>query len=380
MIEKTIYRFCPVCDSSNIKNIRHVSFNMGNILPDYYFLACCRNCGFVYANTPAKARNYERYYNEHNKYSGTITIDSEADAIYEAASLLFLKYIKKNDAVLDMGCGTGGLLLNLQKNGYSNLTGCDPSAASIKKLKEKNIKCVKGSIYDVPQKNMRKFDVILLSGVLEHLFDLKRAVRNLSLYLKPESKIICLLPNVLNYHRFPAPLPYYINIEHINHFSPGTLSKLFEYGKFSMLEILNVNIKFGAISAPVIIAVFENQKNTDVSYNKIRNYLHHLESREKVTGKTIDKIVKSKKKVAIWGTGNFARSVLENTNLKNANISFFIDNNLETADKEFFDYKVTTPDSLNNFKGIILVLSILYFEDIEKQIKEMGLKNYIIIK
>jgi 2-polyprenyl-3-methyl-5-hydroxy-6-metoxy-1,4-benzoquinol methylase len=379
-MENTIYRVCPVCDSSNIKNIRRVSFNMGNILPDYYFLACCKNCGFVYANTPASAKDYERYYHEHNKYSSTITIDSEADSIYQAVSPLLSKYIKKDDAVLDMGCGTGGLLLNMKQNGYMNLNGCDPSVASIKKLKEKKIRCFKGSIYEVSKKHIRKFDAILLSGVLEHLFDLKKAVRNLSKYLKPESKIFCIVPNILYYHNSQAPLPYYVNIEHINHFSPATLSKLFEYGNFSMLESVNVNIKFGAINAAAIMAVFENQGNNDISFNKIRYYLDHLESRQFHTQTTIEKIVTSKKKVAVWGTGNFARSIIENTNLKKANIVYFVDNNPEMSGKSFCGYKVVSPNALYNFKGVIIVLSMLYYKDIEGQISNMGLKKYITIK
>jgi SAM-dependent methyltransferase len=375
-----LYRNCPVCYGSDIKNIRRVSFDMENILPDYYFLACCKNCGFVYANTAADAEDYERYYNEHNKYSSTITIDSEADSIYSAISPFLLKYIEKEDAVLDMGCGTGGLLLNMRKDGYSNLTGCDPSLASINKLKEKGLKCIKGSIYDIPAKNMQKFNAILLSGVLEHLYDVKSALRNISLYLKPESKIICNVPDVLNYHSFPAPLPYYINIEHINHFSSGTLLRLFEETDFSILESVCTNIKFGEIKAPVIITVFENQKNRNISYNKTNKYLHDLDLKESVCNKQINEIVSSQKSIAVWGTGNLARSFLKNTNLKKANIAFFVDNNSEMVGKDFCGYKVASPDSLNGFDGIILVLSILYFKDIEKQIINMGLKNYIIIK
>jgi SAM-dependent methyltransferase len=379
-MKNELHRNCPLCDSPDIKNIKRVSFNMENILPDYYFLACCKKCGFVYANTLATAKDYERYYNEHNKYSGTITIDSEADSIYKAVSPFLSKYIKKDDAILDIGCGTGGMLLHMRENGYTNLTGCDPSTASVKKLKKIKIKCFQGSIYDVPDKKMQKFNAILLSGVLEHLYDLKKAVRNLSLYLKPESKIICLVPNVLNYHHFPAPLSYYINIEHINHFSPCTLSELFEYGNFSMLESVSVNIKFGAINAAVIIGVFENHRNTDISLNKTKKYLYDLDLKETTDNRTIDKIVSGKKKVAVWGTGNLARSFLENTNLKKANISFFVDNNYEMVDKLFCGYKVVAPDFLKNFDGIILVFSMLYFKDIEKQIKSMGLKNYIIVK
>jgi SAM-dependent methyltransferase len=353
---------------------------MENILPDYYFLACCRACGFIYANTPAQAADYEKYYSEHNKYSSTITIDSEADSIYETISPFLLKHVRKEEAVLDMGCGTGGLLLNMRKNGYSNLTGCDPSQASVNKLKEKKIKCIKGSIYDVPNKNMRKFNAVLLSGVLEHLFDPRNAIRNISLYLKPEGKIVCIVPNVLGYHRFPAPVPYYINIEHINHFSPDTLAKLFEYGGFSMLESVSANITFGAINAATIIAVFEKQKRVDISRKRIKKYLDNSDLRETINNKIVDSIIHSNKRIAVWGTGNFARSFLKNTNLRKANISFFVDNNSEMVDKYFCGYRVFSPDSLKHFDGTMLVLSILYFCDIEKQITGMGLKNYIIIK
>jgi len=314
-----------------------------------------------------------------NKYSSTITIDSEADATYRAFSPFLSKYIKKEDAVLDMGCGTGGLLLNMRKDGYANLTGCDPSQASINKLKEKKIKCIKGSIYDNLNKAMRKFNALLLSGVLEHLYDLRKALQNISLYLEPGSKLICNVPDILNYYKSPAPLPYYINIEHINHFSPGTLLKLFEYNNFSVLEIISRNIKYGSVDAPIIIGVFEKQKKIIISYEKVKHYLTSSDLKEKINAKIIDKIIKSKKRVAVWGTGNFSRSVLENTNLRKTNIAFFVDNNPEMAGKYFCGYKVVAPDYVKNFDGVIIVLSILYFKDIEKQIKNMNLKDYVLI-
>jgi len=373
-----IYRICPICDSSDIKNIKHVSFNMDNILPDFYFLASCNKCGFVYANTLATAADYERYYNEHNKYSSTITIDNEADSIYEVVSPILSKHINQDDAVLDMGCGTGGLLLNMKKDGYSNLNGCDPSQASTEILKTKGLNCILGSIYNAPNKT-NNFDVIILSGVLEHLYDLKKAIKNTSLFLKPKSKVICFIPNVLYYNLFPAPLPYYVNIEHINHFSPNTLVLLFELCGFSLLECSSVKINFGTITAPVIIGVFENQNPNKISRENINNYLLDLEKVKSKNLSIIKNLVDSKQKIAIWGTGNLSRFFLANSNLKEAQISCFIDNNTEMVGKYFNGYIVNAPEYLKEFDGTILIFSILYHKDIVNQIQKMGIKNNVII-
>jgi SAM-dependent methyltransferase len=373
-----VNRSCPICNGKNIDNIKRISFNMENILPDFYYLAACKQCGFVYANTSATADDYEKYYSTHNKYSDSLTIDNEADSIYQTISSLLNKHVRKDDAVLDMGCGTGGLLINMKRNGYSNLTGCDPSQRSVNKLKEKGLFCIKRSIYDIYEKKLRKFDVILLSGVLEHLYDLNKAIRNISSYLNQNGKIICFVPDVLNYNTYPAPLSYYVNIEHINHFCHSTFNRLFELHGFSMLECISETISFGAINAPVLLGVFENENSNSISCNKISRYFQNIILKEKENVQIINAVVCSRKKLAIWGTGNLARSYMKNSNLREANITCFIDNNTEIIGREFCGYKINLPEYLRNFEGTILILSILYYKSIKMQIQGMGLTNSII--
>ena len=249
-----VYRPCPICDGISIENIKLFTFDMDGLMPDFYYLAKCKHCGFVYANTSATAIDYERYYIENNRYSTITSQNISSTKIYNKVSTLIKKYVGKGDKVLDVGCATGGLLHLMQNEGYKNLTGLDPSKESIDKLIEEGLSAINASVYDEPMNNLYgQFDIIILSFVCEHLFNLQSAIKNLKFFLKPYGKVLCFVPNSLEYYLYPSPLPHYMNIEHINHFSPNILVRLFEDNGFSMMECLSTTIKFGSIPDPVLL-------------------------------------------------------------------------------------------------------------------------------
>lgn len=375
---KTIYRYCPVCDSRNIENIKQVTFNSDGLIPDFYFLAKCRNCGFVYANTPAAAKDYDRYYVENNRYSSLTTQNESSAKIYEKVYGLIRRYIDKNDNVLDLGCGNGDMLKAMKLDGYKYLTGLDPAQVSIDKLLEAGLCGIKGSIYNEPTSDMyEKFNTIILSGVLEHLYDLKRAMKNLKLYLKHGGKVLCFVPNVLEYYLYSSPLPHYVNIEHINHFSPNTMVALFADNGFSLIECASTTICFGNIDDPTLLTVFEYTDVNDIANKSIYEIIAKNDLEQKRLNDIIDDLVISRRKVAIFGTGNFARNLMASTKLKHVNISCFLDNDSSMYDKGFCGYKVNSPDFLQEFDGEVLILSMHGFAEIEKQIREIGTKNII---
>jgi SAM-dependent methyltransferase len=73
---------------------------------------------------------------------------------------------RKDISILDLGCGTGGLLHYLRKKKFTNLQGIDYSDASIYFSKTRNLNVQKANIDDISQLfKGQKFDVIICNDV-----------------------------------------------------------------------------------------------------------------------------------------------------------------------------------------------------------------------
>tara|TARA_Y100001958_G_C21058432_1_gene422135 strand:- start:45 stop:746 length:702 start_codon:yes stop_codon:yes gene_type:complete len=99
---------------------------------------------------------------------------------------------EKKLSLIDIGCANGELLFHLNKNfpGY-DLTGIDVDSNLLKKAKKicpNNVKFLK---YDVlnSNKNLGKFDIIILSGVLSIFSNAEKILTNLIKILNPNGRI-----------------------------------------------------------------------------------------------------------------------------------------------------------------------------------------------
>jgi 2-polyprenyl-3-methyl-5-hydroxy-6-metoxy-1,4-benzoquinol methylase len=96
--------------------------------------------------------------------------------------------LNKDISILDMGCGTGGLLAFLRQNKYTNLQGIDYSEHSIQYSKLRNLKVQKLNIEDINTafKN-QKFDVLICNDVFYCLDKIQiiNALHNIGLLVKP---------------------------------------------------------------------------------------------------------------------------------------------------------------------------------------------------
>jgi 2-polyprenyl-3-methyl-5-hydroxy-6-metoxy-1,4-benzoquinol methylase len=111
---------------------------------------------------------------------------------------LILKILKildnKNLKILDVGCGPGVLLSILKNEGYKNIQGIDNCNLYVKIAKKNNLSVQKKNIIKI---NNNKFDVIILSDVIEHSIKPFEIIKKLSQSINKNGIIIIQGPNLM---------------------------------------------------------------------------------------------------------------------------------------------------------------------------------------
>lgn len=93
--------------------------------------------------------------------------------------------------ILDVGCGTGGLLDDIQAMGECK--GVDLSEKALAYCREKGLQVQKGSAEKLPFPD-KYFNVVILSDVLEHVRDDRQALAEARRVLTPDGIVIITVP------------------------------------------------------------------------------------------------------------------------------------------------------------------------------------------
>lgn len=143
------------------------------------------------------------------------------------------KFILPKGSILEIGVGTGVHLLNFDKLGYQ-VTGIEPDPVSTEFLNKtlKNGRCINGYIEDLNFE--KKFDVIFLYHVIEHIEHPISMLEKCKDILKDNGVIIIAVPDCEN----PATLEKSVsNPFHISHFSKKSFEIIGEKIKMNFLSL-----------------------------------------------------------------------------------------------------------------------------------------------
>ena len=107
---------------------------------------------------------------------------------------LIKKYASnKENKILEIGCASGELILELEKNGYNNIYGVDVSSVAIEQCKKKQFDVFVMDGTNISAIN-KKFDIIIASDVLEHIEDDSFALKEWHSCLNPGGVLIVFVP------------------------------------------------------------------------------------------------------------------------------------------------------------------------------------------
>ncbi|MFH1401637.1 MAG: class I SAM-dependent methyltransferase [Parcubacteria group bacterium] len=211
---------CPNCQSQKSKIVLDVSKEKDIYLDclkiDYKKIKKlyleCKECGLIYRNSALNEKEkkllYKHYRDEKFKK------ENKSDYFYRIISLpkrqsenyqkcLFLKkFLRKKGSLLDIGCGAGAFLYTF-KNYYFGweVFGIEPTEGFADIAKEKGIRIIYGYL----KKNTfnRKFDLITLNHVLEHIEDFKEMLLLIKRYFKKDGLLYIEVPSAREIGRAP---------------------------------------------------------------------------------------------------------------------------------------------------------------------------------
>lgn len=285
---------CRICNSSKDHKKYIAQEKMFGTGDDFEYFQC-NNCGCLQiSEIPINIESYypQNYYSFNKKRYSRIKEFLKASRTRQSfgfSSLLGNILLKVFDtpiwtqpiaklkptletSILDIGCGDGKLLLELQKAGFKNLTGIDPFLKT-ENIIQKHLKLLKSNTYDLDG----KYDIIMLNHVLEHIPNQHKTLKEISNLLSPNGVLLIRIPIAGTYawNKFKTD---WVQLDTPRHFYLHTLnsfSLLASKNNFKITDYYFDSTEFqfvGSLAYQKNISLEEQNEKLPFSKSKIKEF------------------------------------------------------------------------------------------------------------
>ena len=234
--EKTLQN-CRLCKSSKI----HFVLERDDVL-----IFKCLDCGVVFLGNQLDEESVKDLYKYYSSTGFSNYLSPVTKLRYEKLLDGFEKY-RKNNALMDVGCGAGYFMLSASKKGW-RVEGTEISDEAIKLAEEKGQRVYKG---DISSLNLREksYDIAVLMQLLEHASDPEGIIKKLSIVLRPGGMIYITTPNYNSLSRGVLRERWgMFSKEHMFYFTRKTLGKLLKKCGFRIKRARAENISLIELS------------------------------------------------------------------------------------------------------------------------------------
>lgn len=241
---------CLLCETNKHTKIK---FNQ-NFLPEdltgdifsarrstehyHYQILECLTCGSVFSSPILPYEKIAGLYKTSKQ-----NYDDETSFINES----YVAYINQNNALfknrrkaLDIGCGSGFFLKALQKVGYIEVNGVEPSEEAVSKAGDIKDRIFTG-FFEQANYPTGSFDLVTCFQTLDHLIDPLSVLKKIQEVLKPGGIAYLIMHNEksLQARLFGEKSPIY-DVEHIYLFNKETLPRFAQKAGFKVLKLFEV--------------------------------------------------------------------------------------------------------------------------------------------
>jgi SAM-dependent methyltransferase len=386
-------RDCPVCDGQEKECLYRQKFwaLSGQRQLTGYDIVVCSDCGFAYADNIPGQDWFDSYYREMSKYTYDQRDGQESPvdmARFRSITEMISKHLPdRGSRIIDFGCATGSLLNHLKKAGYANLLGMDKGSSSAQ-IAEKlfSISVVNAGLEEIAHSE-EPFDLLIQSGTLEHIRDIRTLLEEMMLVLKPNGLMYIEVPDVAGFEDcMHAPFQEF-SIEHINFFSRQSLTNLMSRFGFEPVDVLQLKRDYTAITRMSVLCGFfrfTGEKGKELIFDDetapaLRRYVGKSMDEESRVSDIIDGLVATQVPLIVWGVGTYTLHLMQTTEFSRMKIIAFADSNKNYQSQTLLGKPVLAPSELKKYSEPILISSYAFQAEIEEQIRQkLGLTNEVI--
>jgi len=227
------YTACPLCHSKQFNNNKIFNF-------DPFRVVQCTNCQLWYLSPRLCEEDILKIYADPSYFEGKGNFGySQQQGSYldqeRALRVTFRKLMRRlkrhhltGGDLLEIGCGYGFLLEEAAPY-FDTLTGTDFDSESVNRVKQLGFQGFQGGIDSLP--DSKRYDLIITTGVIEHVYNPITFVKQLRQYLKVAGWIVLATPQMnsfwlklqgKNWPSFKIP-------EHVTYYDYHTLTTLFNH-------------------------------------------------------------------------------------------------------------------------------------------------------
>ena len=222
---------CPVCGSpdSTLK-FKAKDYTVSN---EMFHIVTCNSCQLIYTNPRPAANEAGPYYHASAYISHSDTNEGIVNKLYHAVRKFTLqsktKWIEAekngNKELLDVGCGNGHFLVAAKEKGW-NINGVELDTETAARAAKLTGLTIAPSLKEID--STKKFQVITLWHVLEHVYELDEYFQFFKSRLAQDGKLLLALPNPASFDAsyFEEYWAAYDVPRHIYHFTPATIAAL----------------------------------------------------------------------------------------------------------------------------------------------------------
>lgn len=359
---------CPVCNSRSAHTLSEREFlGMEDIVPfSSYAVSKCDDCGMIYASNIIETMPLDEYYNSLSKYETKDYFSvAENDFGNEKIISFTERYINKNDNILEIGCGTGTLLYKFKQSGYKNLIGIEPSKSNVAGILDRwNIPCCVGALgKEISEIKGKKFKLIIMSGVLEHILPLREAMNQAIEYLDDDGYLFLAVPDITTWGNIEDMYQQF-SVEHVNYFSLQSLTNLLGvYGcRCVKYEVYYQDSSLSLWQYSHLKKEITFANDGDAALDKYLKTAEYLS--EQIKSKLMSY---QNKKVYLWGAGTHTAMLYQMGFLNGINVQAIIDSNENFHGKSIFGFKIIPPKEILTMDKLPIIISS---QNAQKSIKE----------